>query len=105
MVAMRQEDQASSSQRWSSLIRTECSNQTWRTASRRLGWLLCPAGLIQAIADLKIRADRGSPGLDQLVLAGVGCSELMLQDSPGFWEQLGYHDYGDPWRERRYQGD
>jgi DMSO/TMAO reductase YedYZ molybdopterin-dependent catalytic subunit len=31
--------------------------------------------------------------------------ELMLQDSPGFWEQLGYHDYGDPWREQRYQGD
>jgi DMSO/TMAO reductase YedYZ molybdopterin-dependent catalytic subunit len=31
--------------------------------------------------------------------------ELMLEDSPGFWEQLGYHDYGDPWREQRYQGD
>ena len=31
--------------------------------------------------------------------------ELMPQDSPGFWEQLGYHDYGDPWREQRYQGD
>jgi DMSO/TMAO reductase YedYZ molybdopterin-dependent catalytic subunit len=30
--------------------------------------------------------------------------ELMLHDSPGFWEQLGYHDYGDPWREQRYQG-
>ena len=31
--------------------------------------------------------------------------DLMVQDSPGFWEQLGYHDYGDPWREQRYQGD
>jgi DMSO/TMAO reductase YedYZ molybdopterin-dependent catalytic subunit len=31
--------------------------------------------------------------------------ELMDQDFPGFWEQLGYHDYGDPWREQRYQGD
>ena len=31
--------------------------------------------------------------------------ELMLDDTPGFWEQLGYHDYGDPWREQRYQGD
>ena len=30
---------------------------------------------------------------------------LMLHDSPGFWEKLGYHDYGDPWREQRYQGD
>ena len=35
----------------------------------RLGWLLCPTGLVDAIADLKIRADRGSPGLEQLVLA------------------------------------
>lgn len=30
---------------------------------------------------------------------------LVLQDEPGFWESLGYHDYGDPWREQRYQGD
>ena len=26
-------------------------------------------------------------------------------DEPGFWESVGYHDYGDPWREQRYQGD
>jgi len=31
--------------------------------------------------------------------------QLMLQDEPGFWESAGYHDYGDPWREQRYQGD
>jgi len=31
--------------------------------------------------------------------------DLKLVDEPGFWEQLGYHDYGDPWREQRYQGD
>jgi len=30
---------------------------------------------------------------------------LMHEDKPGFWESLGYHDYGDPWREQRYQGD
>src|SRR5919198_1784623 len=30
---------------------------------------------------------------------------LMNQDEPGFWESLGYHDYGDPWREQRYWGD
>lgn len=30
---------------------------------------------------------------------------LMNQDDPGFWESAGYHDYGDPWREQRYQGD
>ena len=26
-------------------------------------------------------------------------------DRPGFWEQNGYHDRGDPWLEQRYQGD
>jgi DMSO/TMAO reductase YedYZ molybdopterin-dependent catalytic subunit len=26
-------------------------------------------------------------------------------DEPGFWETLGYHDRGDPWREQRYAGD
>jgi DMSO/TMAO reductase YedYZ molybdopterin-dependent catalytic subunit len=30
---------------------------------------------------------------------------LSLEDEPGFWESVGYHDYGDPWREQRYQGD
>ena len=30
---------------------------------------------------------------------------ILHQDAPGFWEQLGYHDRGDPWREQRYQGD
>jgi DMSO/TMAO reductase YedYZ molybdopterin-dependent catalytic subunit len=30
---------------------------------------------------------------------------LMNQDKPGFWERLGYHNYGDPWREQRYWGD
>jgi DMSO/TMAO reductase YedYZ molybdopterin-dependent catalytic subunit len=27
------------------------------------------------------------------------------QDAPGFWESLGYHIRGDPWREQRYAGD
>jgi DMSO/TMAO reductase YedYZ molybdopterin-dependent catalytic subunit len=30
---------------------------------------------------------------------------LMDRDAPGFWESLGYHNYGDPWREQRYAGD
>jgi DMSO/TMAO reductase YedYZ molybdopterin-dependent catalytic subunit len=30
---------------------------------------------------------------------------LIPGNEPGFWESLGYHDYGDPWREQRYQGD
>jgi DMSO/TMAO reductase YedYZ molybdopterin-dependent catalytic subunit len=30
---------------------------------------------------------------------------LRKEDEPGFWEQYGYHNYGDPWREQRYWGD
>ena len=30
---------------------------------------------------------------------------FMTQDRPGFWEQAGYHMYGDPWKEQRYWGD
>jgi DMSO/TMAO reductase YedYZ molybdopterin-dependent catalytic subunit len=31
--------------------------------------------------------------------------ELMDTNDPGFWENYGYHIYGDPWREQRYAGD
>ena len=31
--------------------------------------------------------------------------ELRDDDEPGFWENYGYHNYGDPWKEQRYQGD
>jgi len=31
--------------------------------------------------------------------------ELASDDRPGFWESLGYHNYGDPWQEQRYWGD
>jgi DMSO/TMAO reductase YedYZ molybdopterin-dependent catalytic subunit len=31
--------------------------------------------------------------------------ELLEDDEPGFWEHYGYHNYGDPWREQRYEGD
>lgn len=30
---------------------------------------------------------------------------LMTADEDGFWEDLGYHAYGDPWREQRYRDD
>ena len=30
---------------------------------------------------------------------------FMEDDEPGFWEANGYHTYGDPWREQRYDGD
>jgi DMSO/TMAO reductase YedYZ molybdopterin-dependent catalytic subunit len=28
--------------------------------------------------------------------------ELLEHDAPGFWEQNGYHMYGDPWKEQRF---
>jgi len=31
--------------------------------------------------------------------------EFFDQDAPGFWEQNGYHMYGDPWREQRFDTD
>jgi DMSO/TMAO reductase YedYZ molybdopterin-dependent catalytic subunit len=31
--------------------------------------------------------------------------ELRDHDEPGFWEHYGYHNYGDPWKEQRYDGD
>jgi len=35
----------------------------------------------------------------------VRAVELMPKDVPGFWEQNGYHIYGDPWKEQRYTDD
>jgi hypothetical protein len=31
--------------------------------------------------------------------------ELLDHDGPGFWETRGYYNYGDPWKEQRYEGD
>jgi DMSO/TMAO reductase YedYZ molybdopterin-dependent catalytic subunit len=31
--------------------------------------------------------------------------EFMAGDTPGFWEQNGYHIYGDPFKEQRYAND
>jgi DMSO/TMAO reductase YedYZ molybdopterin-dependent catalytic subunit len=31
--------------------------------------------------------------------------DFIPDNRQGFWEELGYHDYGDPWQEQRYVGD
>ena len=31
--------------------------------------------------------------------------QLVEKDKPGFWESLGYNNFGDPWKEQRYWGD
>jgi DMSO/TMAO reductase YedYZ molybdopterin-dependent catalytic subunit len=28
--------------------------------------------------------------------------EFMADDKPGFWENYGYHNHGDPWQEERF---
>ncbi|MGW0411415.1 sulfite oxidase-like oxidoreductase [Streptomyces collinus] len=35
-------------------------------------------------------------------IAGI---TLLDHDEPGFWEQNGYHERGNPWEEQRYSGD
>ena len=30
---------------------------------------------------------------------------LTAEDEPGFWEEMGYHMYGDPWKEERFRTD
>lgn len=30
--------------------------------------------------------------------------EFIAVDRPGFWESVGYHNHGDPWKEERYGG-
>ncbi|MBU6297492.1 MAG: sulfite oxidase-like oxidoreductase [Alphaproteobacteria bacterium] len=32
----------------------------------------------------------------------VNCLEFTAVDQPGFWENRGYHNEGDPWKEERY---
>jgi DMSO/TMAO reductase YedYZ molybdopterin-dependent catalytic subunit len=34
----------------------------------------------------------------------VRAVEFIARDRPGFWEQVGYHMYGDPFKEQRYHG-
>ena len=31
--------------------------------------------------------------------------EFSATDKPGYWEENGYHNYGDPWREERFNED
>jgi DMSO/TMAO reductase YedYZ molybdopterin-dependent catalytic subunit len=29
--------------------------------------------------------------------------QVLTRDVPGYWEERGYHDRGDPWAEERYR--
>ena len=65
-----------------------------------------PRGLVTTAKDPQGRTtvfDVLPPELPRVV--SVGRLDLMTEDTWGFWERLGYHSYGDPWKEQRYWGD
>lgn len=31
--------------------------------------------------------------------------EFVAEDQPGYWERVGYHHLGDPWKEQRFEGE
>jgi DMSO/TMAO reductase YedYZ molybdopterin-dependent catalytic subunit len=35
----------------------------------------------------------------------INALQFIPKDEQGFWELRGYNDYGDPWKEQRFQGD
>ncbi|MCH7706487.1 MAG: molybdopterin-dependent oxidoreductase, partial [Chloroflexi bacterium] len=57
-----------------------------------------------------LKADHGGP-LRLVVPSRYGWKsakwvnglEFMAQDAPGFWEHMGYHMNGDPWKEERFR--
>ena len=58
-----------------------------------------------------LTADRGGPARLVAPLLYFWKSAKWLRglhfspfDYKGYWEKLGYHNYGDPWREQRYRG-
>ncbi|MBI1249492.1 molybdopterin-dependent oxidoreductase [bacterium] len=57
----------------------------------------------------EINADHGGPvrGMVPKLYAWksakwIKAIELSATDRPGYWEQAGYHNLGDPWREQRF---
>jgi len=48
---------------------------------------------VPAVQPARLRSRRGAE------------ERLLDHDEPGFWENYGYHNYGDPWKEQRFQGD
>ena len=70
------------------------------------------AWVIWAADGVSLAADHGGPA--RLLVPHlyfwksakwVAGLRILDHDEPGFWEQNGYHDRGDPWLEQRYQGD
>ncbi|MEW4455243.1 molybdopterin-dependent oxidoreductase [Bremerella sp. JC817] len=58
---------------------------------------------------MEINADHGGPvrGMVPKLYAWksakwIKAIELAATDQPGYWEQNGYHNLGDPWREQRF---
>ncbi len=61
---------------------------------------------------MEINAEHGGPvrGMVPKLYAWksakwIRAIELSATDKPGFWEQSGYHNVGDPWQEQRFGSD
>ena len=85
-------------------------SNTLADAKKRLGQLA------QLAAPLMLRGERGMrPELFARLLVPhlyfwksakwARRLRFMEKDQRGFWESFGYHNYGDPWKEQRYDGD
>ena len=95
------------------------SSTRWRTATagtpRTCRWRTCAAGkawIAYQYDGAPLPPEHGGPA--RLLIPHlyfwksakwVRSLDLMTEDSWGFWERLGYHAYGDPWKEQRYWGD
>jgi DMSO/TMAO reductase YedYZ molybdopterin-dependent catalytic subunit len=71
-----------------------------------------PAWLAFSRDDHELTASEGGPArllVPHLYLwkslPWVSGMTLTVNDKPGTWERRGYHSYGDPWRQQRFQGD
>ena len=86
--------------------------QRFITANLRLVDLLGDKAFVATDYDGKpLAEDHGGPA--RLVVPGLYFwkSAKWLRglhfsqfDYKGYWEKLGYHNYGDPWKEQRYRG-
>ena len=100
---------------WPRRLRAQCTRQRWRPALKTRRAAARSYGAAGGARGERWRGHqlRGRGPARLLVphlyfwksakfVAGL---RILDHDEPGFWEQNGYHNYGDPWREQRYWGD
>ena len=78
---------------------------TTSPAARRGSWEHVEGAAAAGRARRAGPAARAPPVLLEERQVGARPRASLDHDEPGFWESLGYHNHGDPWREQRYWGD